>query len=110
MQPIQKQIETIAPTNSTVLISGESGTGKEVCARQIHNQSKRKDKPFVAINCSTLSPQLFESEFFGHEKGAFTGAEIQKKGKLELANTGTIFLDEIGDLPIESQAKILRAI
>ena len=110
MKPIEKQIEMIAPTNSTVLITGESGTGKEVCARQIHNKSQRKNKPFVAINCSTLSPQLFESEFFGHEKGAFTGAEIQKKGKLELANSGTIFLDEIGDLPLESQAKMLRAI
>ena len=110
MLPILKQIETIAATNSTVLITGESGSGKEVCARQIHNKSKRKDKPFVAINCSTLTPQLFESEFFGHEKGAFTGAERQKKGKLELANSGTIFLDEIGDLPLEAQAKILRAI
>ncbi len=110
MQQIENQIEKIAPTNSTVLITGENGTGKEVCARQIHNKSKRKNKPFVAINCSTLTPQLFESEFFGYEKGAFTGAEIRKKGKFELANSGTIFLDEIGDLPIESQAKILRAI
>ncbi len=110
MQEILQKIKTVAKIDSTVLIEGESGTGKEVCAREIHWMSTRKDKPFVAINCSTLAPQLFESEFFGHEKGAFTGAESQKKGKLELANSGTIFLDEIGDLPLESQAKILRAI
>ncbi|HDQ00657.1 MAG TPA: sigma-54-dependent Fis family transcriptional regulator [bacterium] len=110
MQGIMKQIHTIARTDSTVLIEGECGVGKEVCARQIHLFSPRKDNPFVAVNCSTLSPQLFESEFFGHEKGAFTGAHIQKKGKLEIADSGTIFLDEIGDLPLESQAKILRAV
>jgi len=110
MQTILKQIEKIAKTDSTALIEGESGTGKEVCARELHRQSARCDKPFVAVNCSTLVSQLFESEFFGYEKGAFTGADGQKLGKLELANRGTIFLDEIGDLPLESQAKILRAI
>ena len=110
MKSILHTIDTIAKTDSTVLIEGESGTGKEVTAREIHYRSQRRDKPFTAINCSTLSPQLFESEFFGHERGAFTGAVVRKKGKLELADQGTIFLDEIGDLPIESQAKILRAI
>jgi len=110
MQPIVDDVKKISRTNATVLILGESGTGKEVTARTIHARSPRKDKPFVSINCSNLSPQLFESELFGHEKGAFTGADFQKKGKLELAHTGTIFLDEIGDLPLECQAKILRAI
>ncbi len=110
MQPVLEQIRTIAPQKSTVLIYGESGVGKEVCAREIHRLSQRADKPFVTINCSTLTPLLFESEFFGYEPGAFTSAEKQKKGKLELADQSTIFLDEIGDLPLESQAKILRAI
>lgn len=110
MQPVLEKIERVSKTHSTVLIEGESGTGKEVTAREIHRRSHRKDKPFVAVNCSTLSPQLFESEFFGHEKGAFTGAQTQKRGKLEIAHNSTIFLDEIGDLPLESQAKILRAI
>lgn len=110
MQSVLKDIQRVAKTDSTVLIEGESGTGKEVTAREIHRQSRRINKPFVAINCSTLSSHLFESEFFGHERGAFTGAQTQKIGKLELAHSGTILLDEIGDLPIESQAKILRAI
>lgn len=110
MKKALHKIKTVAPIDSTVLIEGECGVGKEVCARQIHQFSRRKDNPFIAVNCSTLSPQLFESEFFGHEKGAFTDAHIQKKGKLEIADTGTIFLDEIGDLPLESQAKILRAV
>lgn len=110
MQAVQRQITRIAAIDSTVSISGESGTGKEITAREIHRLSPRRDKPFVAINCSTLPSTLFESEFFGHERGAFTGAEQQKKGKLEMAHQGTIFLDEIGDLPLESQAKILRSI
>jgi len=110
MQAVQRQIARIAATDSTVSITGESGTGKEITAREIHRLSPRRDKPFVAINCSTLPATLFESEFFGHEKGAFTGADSQKKGKLEMAHQGTIFLDEIGDLPLESQAKILRSI
>jgi DNA-binding NtrC family response regulator len=110
MQEVQRQITQIASIDSTVSITGESGTGKEITAREIHRRSVRHDKPFVAINCSTLPSTLFESEFFGHEKGAFTGAEQQKKGKLEMAHQGTIFLDEIGDLPLESQAKILRSI
>ncbi|NOZ61757.1 MAG: sigma-54-dependent Fis family transcriptional regulator [Calditrichaeota bacterium] len=110
MQEIQQKASQIAKTTTTVIITGECGVGKEVLARQIHRWGDRKDKPFVAINCSTLASQLFESEFFGHEKGAFTDAHALKKGKLELANSGTVFLDEIGDLPLESQAKILRAI
>ena len=110
MQSVFKNIQQVSKTDSTVLIEGESGTGKEVAAREIHRQSRRSDKPFVAINCSTLSPQMFESEFFGHEKGAYTSAHSQKIGKLEMAHSGTVLLDEIGDLPLESQAKILRAI
>jgi transcriptional regulator with PAS, ATPase and Fis domain len=110
MQQVLQDIQKVAKTDTTVLIEGESGTGKEVAAREFHARSRRKEQPFVAINCSNLSPQLFESEFFGHEKGAFTGAHFQKKGKLEMAHTGTIFLDEIADLPLESQAKILRVI
>ncbi|MDZ7342381.1 MAG: sigma-54 dependent transcriptional regulator [candidate division KSB1 bacterium] len=110
MKAIMQQIEQVAKIDSTILIQGESGTGKEILAREIHRRSHRSHKPFVPINCSNLPASLFESEFFGHEKGAFTSADVQKKGKLELANQGTIFLDEIGDLPMESQAKILRCI
>lgn len=108
MKSILQQIDQVAKIDSTIIIQGESGSGKEVTAREIHRRSHRHQKPFVPINCGNLSSTLFESEFFGHEKGAFTGAESQKKGKLELAQHGTIFLDEIGDLPIDSQPKILR--
>jgi DNA-binding NtrC family response regulator len=97
-----------AASKATVLLLGESGTGKEVFARAIHNWSDRKDQPFVAINCVGLSKELLESELFGHEKGAFTGADQQKKGKIELANGGTVFLDEIGDVSQELQTKLLR--
>jgi DNA-binding NtrC family response regulator len=97
-----------AASNAIVLLLGESGTGKEVFARSIHRWSDRRDKPFVAINCVGLSKELLESELFGHEQGAFTGAQKQKKGKLELANGGTVFFDEIGDLSAELQAKLLR--
>jgi len=97
-----------ANSNATVLLLGESGTGKEVFARAIHNWSERKAQPFVAINCVGLSKELLESELFGHEKGAFTGADYQKKGKMELANGGTVFLDEIGDMSSELQTKLLR--
>jgi DNA-binding NtrC family response regulator len=97
-----------AASNATVLLLGESGTGKEVFARAIHNWSERKDQPFVAINCVGLSKELLESELFGHEKGAFTGADQQKKGKVELANGGTVFLDEVGDISQELQTKLLR--
>jgi DNA-binding NtrC family response regulator len=97
-----------ATSKATVLLLGESGTGKEVFARAIHNWSERKNQPFVAINCVGLSKELLESELFGHEKGAFTGADQQKKGKMELANGGTVFLDEIGDVSQELQTKLLR--
>jgi len=97
-----------AASKATVLLLGESGTGKEVFARAIHNWSERKNQPFVAINCVGLSKELLESELFGHEKGAFTGADQLKKGKIELANGGTVFLDEIGDVSQELQTKLLR--
>jgi transcriptional regulator with PAS, ATPase and Fis domain len=97
-----------AASRSTVLLLGESGTGKEIFARAIHNWSDRKDKPFVAINCVGLSKELLESELFGHEKGSFTGALQLKKGKMELAHGGTVFLDEVGDVSTELQTKLLR--
>jgi DNA-binding NtrC family response regulator len=108
---ITEAVETArkaAASNATVLLLGESGTGKEIFARAIHNWSDRKDQPFVAINCVGLSKELLESELFGHEKGAFTGADQLKKGKMELANGGTVFLDEIGDVSPELQSKLLR--
>ncbi len=100
----------VAPADTTVLITGESGTGKESIAQSIKELSKRKDKPFVKINCSALPPSLIESELFGHEKGSFTGASERRIGKFEQADNGTLFLDEIGDMPLEMQAKLLRAI
>ena len=110
MRGIFTQIIKIAPTDSTVLISGESGTGKELIASSIYEHSLRKDKPFIAINCVAIPEGLLESELFGHEKGSFTGATAQKKGKFEIANGGTIFLDEIGDMPLVTQAKLLRVL
>jgi len=104
------KIAEVGPTESTVLITGETGTGKELVARAIHNASNRRDRPLVKVNCAALSPSLIESEFFGHEKGAFTGATARKIGRFELANGATIFLDEIGELPIELQVKLLRVI
>ena len=100
--------ERVAPQEHTVLITGESGTGKELIARFIHKKSGRDGKKFVAVVCAALARELLESELFGHEKGAFTGAVSQKKGKFELAGNGTIFLDEIGDMPLETQVKLLR--
>lgn len=104
------KIAQVAPTDSTVLITGETGTGKELAARAIHGASTRKDRPLIKVNCGALSPTLIESELFGHEKGAFTGAVGKKQGRFELANGGTIFLDEIGELPLELQVKLLRVI
>jgi two-component system nitrogen regulation response regulator NtrX len=108
IKKLKQQIEVAAPTNGWVLITGENGTGKEMVAKQIHLQSKRAEKPFVEVNCAAIPEELIESELFGHEKGAFTGAIAQKRGKFELANEGTIFLDEIADMSLRTQAKILR--
>jgi len=110
MQKLSRTIEKIAPTNVTTLLLGESGTGKEVLAKAIHGLSNRADKPFVAVNCAAIPDNLLESELFGYEKGAFTGAIKQTKGKIEYAEGGTFFLDEIGDLPFPLQAKLLRFI
>jgi len=110
MQLIQKLIGKVAPTNSTVLIRGETGCGKELVARAVHQQSLRNGKPFIAINCGALPENLIESELFGHRKGAFTGADSQRQGLFEIASTGTIFLDEIGELPLSMQAKLLRVL
>ncbi len=110
MQVVQRLIGKVAPTNSTVLIRGETGCGKELVARAVHQQSVRRDKPFVAINCGALPENLIESELFGHRKGAFTGADSQREGLFEIADGGTIFLDEIGELPIAMQAKLLRVL
>ena len=110
MQEIFKLIDKVAPSNSTVLIQGESGTGKEVVTKAIHDKSHRKNAPFVVVNCAALPEQLVESELFGYEKGAFTGATQQKRGKFETANGGTIFLDEIGELTPPTQVKVLRVL
>jgi two-component system NtrC family response regulator len=108
MLKVCKMVEKVAPTDVSVLILGESGTGKELLARAVHNQSSRRDGKFVAINCAAIPEQLLESELFGHEKGAFTGAVKQTLGKIEIADGGTLFLDEIGDMPLSLQAKLLR--
>ncbi|MCE2798204.1 MAG: sigma-54 dependent transcriptional regulator [Planctomycetaceae bacterium] len=110
MQGIAKLVSRVAPTNSTVLIRGETGCGKELVARSVHEKSLRCDKPFIAINCGALPEHLIESELFGHVKGAFTGADVQRQGLFEAANGGTVFLDEIGELPLAMQAKLLRVL
>jgi DNA-binding NtrC family response regulator len=110
MQEIFRLVEMVAPSTASVLITGESGTGKEMVARTIHNLSPRKNKPFVAINCSAIPETLIESEIFGHEKGAFTGALERRAGCFELAEEGTLLLDEIGEMPIATQAKLLRVL
>src|SRR5271169_6650612 len=110
MRSVYRFVSRVAPTDATALITGESGTGKELVARAIHRNSPRATKPFVAINCAALTETLLESELFGHEKGAFTGAIVQKKGKLEVADGGTVFLDEMGELAPALQAKLLRVL
>lgn len=110
MQQVYSIIDQAAPTNATILITGESGTGKELAARAIHKASLRHDKPFVSINCAAIPEGLMESEMFGHERGAFTGADKKRKGKFELADNGTLLLDELGDLPGPLQAKLLRVL
>ncbi|RME84292.1 MAG: sigma-54-dependent Fis family transcriptional regulator, partial [Planctomycetota bacterium] len=110
MQEIFQRIRKISPTDVTVLIQGESGTGKELVAKEIHYLSQRSKKPFIAVNCAALPDNLIENELFGHEKGAYTGAQSTQKGKFELAHEGTLFLDEIGDMDLATQSKVLRAL
>jgi DNA-binding NtrC family response regulator len=110
MQQVFQTIQKVAETDLTVLVRGESGTGKELVAQALHNRSPRKNRPFVAVNCAAISAELVESELFGHEKGAFTGADARRQGRFEIADGGTIFLDEIGDMPPETQAKVLRVL
>lgn len=110
LDTLLKQVEMVAPTDSTVLITGESGTGKELIARAIHNASPRKEHSLVKVNCGAISAGLVESELFGHEKGAFTGAVAARQGRFELADGGTLFLDEVGEIPHETQVKLLRAL
>ena len=107
---VKEMIERVAPTEARVLILGENGTGKEVVARWLHEKSKRANKPFIEVNCAAIPSELIESELFGHEKGSFTGASKQQKGKFEAADQGTIFLDEIGDMSLAAQAKVLRVL
>src|SRR5947209_4654923 len=110
LRTVLDQVRIVAPTDSTVLIEGETGTGKEVIANAIHENSNRHSRPFIKLNCAAIPLGLLESELFGHEKGAFTGAVMQKLGRFEAANGGTLFLDEIGDIPLELQAKLLRVL
>src|SRR5207244_5731924 len=110
LRGVLDQVRIVAPTDSTVLIEGETGTGKEVIANAIHTNSRRRSRPFIKLNCAAIPLGLLESELFGHEKGAFTGAVMQKLGRFEAANGGTLFLDELGDIPLELQAKLLRVL
>src|SRR6476661_1929014 len=110
LRQVLEQVAIVAPTGSTVLLHGETGTGKELVARAIHNLSPRRERSFVRLNCAAIPSGLVESELFGHEKGAFTGALIQKRGRFELADRGTLFLDEIGDITMDLQPKLLRAL
>ena len=110
IQKVLEQISIVAPTDATVLLHGDTGTGKELVARAIHNLSSRRQRPYVRMNCAAIPSGLLESELFGHERGAFTGALMQRKGRFELADAGSLFLDEIGDISLELQPKLLRAL
>jgi len=110
LEAVLEQVEQVAPTDSTVLVQGETGTGKELIARAVHNLSSRCGRPFIKLNCAAIPFDLLESELFGHEKGAFTGAIAQKIGRFELADKGTLFLDEVGDIPLALQPKLLRVL
>jgi formate hydrogenlyase transcriptional activator len=110
LREVLQLVETVATSDSTVLLLGETGTGKELIARAVHDRSRRKDRTFVKLNCAAIPTGLLESELFGHERGAFTGAVSQKIGRLELADQGTLFLDEVGDIPLELQPKLLRVL
>jgi transcriptional regulator with GAF, ATPase, and Fis domain len=109
-QKVLRQIELVAESDATVLVTGESGTGKELIARAIHEQSRRREKPFVRVNCAAIAPELFESEFFGHKRGAFTGAHLDRLGRFGTADGGTILLDEVGEIPLGLQGKLLRVL
>jgi transcriptional regulator with GAF, ATPase, and Fis domain len=110
LKSVSGKIDLVAPTDSAVLILGESGTGKELVAREIHRRSRRADRPMIKVNCAAVPRELFESEFFGHARGAFTGAMRDRAGRFELANGGTLLLDEVGEIPLELQAKLLRVL
>jgi len=110
LKTVLNRVASVAPTESTVLILGETGTGKELVAHAIHGRSPRCSRPLVSVNCAAIQPSLIASELFGHEKGAFTGALQQRRGRFELAEGGTIFLDEVGDLPAETQIALLRVL
>ena len=110
LRQVMLQVDAVASTDATVLITGESGTGKELVAKEVHRQGPRSRRPFVKVNCSAIPREIFESEFFGHARGAFTGAVQERAGRFQLADGGTIFLDEVGDLPLEMQPKLLRVL